>query len=210
MSAYIYFFIRKDKDFIPLVSYSRNSDIYNIISSATYIPWEHINNITYDVLHDWIVAADSEINRTETEIKKIEKMFELSNSYTLSDAYGYASTIEEYNELIERIKGIKVIFDFMKDILDEYEYEEDLDVSNILYFGMEISNPTVDDIIYEINMDTNNPSSYALRNEIDYWTDNLDRIAAESGDVSEAKKYIDFLTHKLIAVEELEKGLNNE
>ena len=35
----------------------------------------------------------------------------------------------------------------MKDILDEYEYEEDLDVSNILYFGMEISNPTVDDII---------------------------------------------------------------
>lgn len=97
---------------------------------------------------DWIVEADSEINRTESEIKKIEKMFELSNSYTLSDAYGYASTIEEYNELIERIKGVKAIFDFMKDILDEYKYgyEEDLDVSNILYFGMEISNPTVDDI----------------------------------------------------------------
>lgn len=149
MSAYINFFIRKDKDFIPLVSYSRNSDIYNIISSARNIPWEHINNITYDVLHDWIAVADYEINRTKSEIKKIEKMFELSNSYTLSDAYGYASTIEEYNELIERIKGVKAIFDFMKDILDEYEYgyEEDLDVSNILYFGMEISNPTVDDII---------------------------------------------------------------
>ena len=121
--------------------------MYNIISRVTYMTWEHINNITYDVLHDWIVAADDEINCAESEIKKIEKMFELSNSYTLSDAYGYASTIEEYNELIERIKGIKVIFDFMKDILDEYEYEEDLDVSNILYFGMEISNPTVDDII---------------------------------------------------------------
>ena len=53
-------------------------------------------------------------------------------------------------------------------------------------------------------MNTNNPSSYALRDEIDYWTDNLDRIAAESGDVSEAQKYIDFLTHKLIAVEKLE------
>lgn len=147
MSAYIYFFIRKDKDFIPLVSYSRNSDIYNIISKTTYIPWEHINNITYDVLHDWIVAADDEINRTKSEIKKIEKMFELSNSYTLGDAYGYASTIEEYNELIERIKGIKVIFDFMKDILDEYEYKEDSNVSDILYFGMEISNPTAEDII---------------------------------------------------------------
>ena len=36
-------------------------------------------------------------------------------------------------------------------------------------------------------MDTNNPSPYALRDEIDYWTDNLDRIAAESGDASEAK-----------------------
>lgn len=59
-------------------------------------------------------------------------------------------------------------------------------------------------------MNTNNPNSYALRDEIDYWTDNLDRIAAESGDVSEAQKYIDFLKHKLIAVEELEKGLNNE
>ena len=59
-------------------------------------------------------------------------------------------------------------------------------------------------------MDTNNPSSYALRDEIDYWTNNLDRIAAESGDVSEAQKYIDFLTHQLIAVEELEKGFNNE
>lgn len=147
MSAYIYFFIRKDKNFIPLVSYSRNSDIYNIISKTTYIPWEHINNITYDVLHDWIVAADDEINRTKSEIKKIEKMFELSNSYTLGDAYGYASTIEEYNELIERIKGIKVIFDFMKDILDEYEYKEDSNVSDILYFGMEISNPTTEDII---------------------------------------------------------------
>ena len=147
MSAYIYFFIRKDKDFIPLVCYSRNSDIYNIISKTTYIPWEHINNITYDVLHDWIVAADDEINRTKSEIKKIEKMFELSNSYTLGDAYGYASTIEEYNELIERIKGIKVIFDFMKDILDEYEYKEDSNVSDILYFGMEISNPTTEDII---------------------------------------------------------------
>lgn len=59
-------------------------------------------------------------------------------------------------------------------------------------------------------MDTNNPSSYALQDEIDYWTDNLDRIAAESGDVSEAQRYIDFLTHKLIAVEKLEKGLHNE
>lgn len=59
-------------------------------------------------------------------------------------------------------------------------------------------------------MNTNNLSSYALRDEIDYWTNNLDRIAAESGDVSEAQKYIDFLKHKLIAVEELEKGLNNE
>ena len=59
-------------------------------------------------------------------------------------------------------------------------------------------------------MDTNNPSSYALRDEIDYWTNNLDRIAAESGDVSEAQKYIDFLTHKLIAVEKLEKGLGDE
>ena len=59
-------------------------------------------------------------------------------------------------------------------------------------------------------MGINNLSSYALRDEIDYWTDNLDRIAAESGDVSEAQKYIDFLTHKLIAVEKLEKGLNNE
>ena len=146
MSAYINFFIRKDKDFIPLVSYSRNSDIYNIISRATYILCGHINNITYDVLHDWIAVADYEINRTKNGIKRIEKMFELSNSYTLSDAYGYASTIEEYNELIERIKGIKVIFDFMKDILEEYEYKEDLDVSDILYFGMEISNPTVDDI----------------------------------------------------------------
>lgn len=147
MSAYIYFFIRKDKDFIPLVSYSRNSDMYNIISRTTYMPWERISNITYNVLHDWIVTADDEINRTKSEIKKIEKMFELSNSYTLGDAYGYANTIEEYNELIERIKSIKVIFDFMKDILDEYEYKEDLDVSSILYFGMEISNPTVDDII---------------------------------------------------------------
>ena len=147
MSAYINFFIRKDEDFIPLVSYSRNSDMYNIISRTTYMPWEHISNITYDILHDWIVAADDEINRTKSEIKKIEKMFELSNSYTLGDAYGYASTIEEYNELIERIKGIKVIFDFMKDILDEYEYEVDSNVSDILYFGMEISNPTTDDII---------------------------------------------------------------
>ena len=59
-------------------------------------------------------------------------------------------------------------------------------------------------------MDTNNPSSYALRDEIDYWTNNLDRIAAESGDVSEAQRYIDFLTHKLIAIEKLEKGLNDE
>ena len=59
-------------------------------------------------------------------------------------------------------------------------------------------------------MNTNNPSSYALREEIDYWIDNLDRIAAESGDVLEAQRYIDILTHKLIAVEKLEKGLNNE
>ena len=147
MSAYINFFIRKDKDFIPLVSYSRNSDIYNIISRATHIPWGHIHSITYDILNDWIVAADDEINRTENEIKKIEKMFELSNSYTLEDAYGYASTIEKCNELIEMIKGVKVIFDFMKDILDEYEYKEGLNISDILYFGMEISNPTVDDII---------------------------------------------------------------
>ena len=83
MSAYVNFFIRKDKDFIPLVSYSRNSDIYNIISSARNIPWEHIDNITYDVLHDWIAVADYEINRTKSEIKKIEKMLELSNSYTM-------------------------------------------------------------------------------------------------------------------------------
>lgn len=147
MSAYINFFIRKDKDFIPLGSYSRNSYIYSILSDAMSIPWENITKITYNTLNIWTTTADYEINRMEKEIRKTEKMFELSNSHTLEEAYEYAGAIEEYKENIEEIKSIKAIFGFMKNILNKYEYEENVNVSNILYFGMEISNPTIDDII---------------------------------------------------------------
>lgn len=148
MSAYVNFFIRNNDNFIPLGSYHKNSDFYTIISDRVNIPWENITNITYDTLIDWNLSADHTISYFEKAINRVEKMFELSNSFTLDDAYEYAGSIEDYEESIEDIKGLKSIFDFMRNILDEYKYcNDNYNVDEILYVGMEIGNPTVDDII---------------------------------------------------------------
>lgn len=50
------------------------------------------------------------------------------------------------------------------------------------------------------------PSAYAIRDELEYWKSQLDRIEEELGNISEAKAYINYLEDRLAVAETIEKG----
>lgn len=148
MSTYMNFFIRNHDNFIPIGTYNRATSMYELINTYASIPWEGITNITYTSLGDWMRAADEEIDSITNELNRINKMFELANTYTLEEAYEYAGYMNECEAKIEALKGLKANFCFMENILDDYTYSDDeYNIENILYVGIEVSNPTVEDIV---------------------------------------------------------------
>ena len=50
-------------------------------------------------------------------------------------------------EGIEKAEYVKHYLSFLDDVIEAVEYEEHIDYKNYLYVGIEVGNPTVDDIV---------------------------------------------------------------
>lgn len=151
MSSYVQFFIRNDEAFMPIGVYSRNSKIYECFNE--YTPWEKIKPITRPLLNKIRDDVNEDILSFQKRYDHAKEMKEyvagMNNS--MEEKLGWIDNIEatlgDCREEIERAECVKHYLNFLDDIIESVEYETHIDHKNYLYVGIEVGNPTVDDIV---------------------------------------------------------------
>ena len=151
MSAYIQFFIRNDEAFMPIGTYIRGSRIYQYFDE--YTPWEKIKPITRPLLekirddvNDDILYFQKRHNRAK-EMKEYVAGMNNSMDEKMEWIENIEATLSDCCEEIEKAECVKYYLNFLDDIIESVEYEEHIDHKNYLYVGIEVGNPTVDDIV---------------------------------------------------------------
>lgn len=151
MSAYIQFFVRNENAFMPIGVYSRNNTIYAYFDE--YTPWEKIKPVSRGLLNKVRDDINEDLATIQKRYDRAKEMKEwiatLNNS--LEEKMEYIENTEEVLseccEAIEQLTYTKHYLNFLDDVIESVEYEEHIDHKNYLYVGIEVGNPTVDDIV---------------------------------------------------------------
>ena len=151
MSAYIQFFVRNENAFMPISIYSRSNTIYQYFDK--YTPWEKIKPITRPLLKKIRDDVNEDILSYQKRYDRAKEMKEyvatMNNS--MDEKMEQIENIEEVLNVclkgIEKAEYVKNYLNFLDDIIEAVEYEEHIDHKNYLYVGIEVGNPTVDDIV---------------------------------------------------------------
>lgn len=147
MSSYLNFFVRsKSGDFTQIASYSRNHYIYDAYSA----PYEKITLVTLENLQ---VAMDNLNNRKEMleeNIELAEEMIKYICSFPVESSTALESKmsaineqkelINEYKDDIKQVELARFYLSFIYDAIAMDSYSR-------IYAGVEISNPTKEDIV---------------------------------------------------------------
>lgn len=151
MSAYIQFFVRNENAFMPIGIYSRNNTVYQYFDE--YTPWEKIKPVTRGLLNkvrDDINEDLAEVQKRYDRAKEMKEWIATLNN-SLEEKMEYIENTEEVlsecREAIEQLTYTKHYLNFLDDVIESVEYEEYIDHNNYLYVGIEVGNPTVDDIV---------------------------------------------------------------
>ena len=151
MSAYIQFFIRHDEAFMPIGIYCRGSKIYEYFDE--YTPWEKIKCITrplldkiHDNINDDILYYQERYDRAK-EMKEYVAGMNNSMDEKMEWIENIEATLRDCREEIKKAEYVKHYLTFLDDVIEAVEYEEHIEYKNYLYVGIEVGNPTVDDIV---------------------------------------------------------------
>lgn len=151
MSAYIQFFVRNENAFLPISIYSRNNALYHYFDE--YTPWEKIKPVTRPLLNKIRDDVNEDILYYQKRYDRAKEMKEyvatMNNS--MDEKMEWIENIEailgDCCEEIEKAEYVKHYLSFLDDVIESVEYEEHIDHKNYLYVGIEVGNPTVDDIV---------------------------------------------------------------
>lgn len=153
MSMYINFFMRRDEKFFPIGSYSRNHNIFKAFDN--YAPWEKIRPLTVVALRQ--IGNECSQMKTECEhrIEEKEKKKQLVASFNNSVEEKYEvicdldDSIDELRQERAEEEMAEYFCIFLEAMIDEIRYgesNEEIDPNAYLYVGIEIGNPTPNDI----------------------------------------------------------------
>ena len=151
MSAYIQFFIRNDEAFMPIGIYIRSSKIYEYFDD--YTPWEKIKPVTRPLLDKIRDNVNDDILYFQKRYDSAKEMkaYVAGMNNSMDEKMEWIENIEatlgDCCEEIEKAEYVKHYLNFLDDIIESVEYEECIDYKNYLYVGIEVGNPTVDDIV---------------------------------------------------------------
>ena len=151
MSAYIQFFVRNENAFMPISIYSRNNALYHYFDE--YTPWEKIKPVTRPLLNKIRDDVNEDILCFQKRYDRAKEMKEyiatMNNSMDEKMEWieNIEATLSDCCEEIEKAEYVKHYLNFLDDIIESVEYEEHIDHKNYLYVGIEVGNPTVDDIV---------------------------------------------------------------
>lgn len=157
MSAYIQFFVKIGEKFAPIATYSRSHEIYQSFQYAA--PWEKIRPVTKETLINVCADIDESIENSEGTIKRIEDQMEWLRSAegSLEERMEQLHDLQSWREEVRKnIKGYEDARDFcgfLRDIIEEAETEEKygenplgLHSDSYIFVGIEVGNPTIEDI----------------------------------------------------------------
>ncbi len=140
MSQYVNFFLRRGDEFIPLRDYSRSSPVYSVINA----PYEKIREYSYPELEARILHLKEMKEDNAAAItriwERINSVYHLNNSVEekmeyVNDYYSQISDLEDDNKNLDRCM---VELDFIADLIY---------MDCTIYAGVEIGEPTLDDIV---------------------------------------------------------------
>lgn len=156
MSIYANFFIRINDIFVPIASLSKNSTLGSIF--ITKGPWGKVRPITKEELVDVMNKIKNEQDLFNKKISEIEKERDYivgicdSISEKIEVIERYKEEINDYKEGIEEHKCEVHTLAMYYQLTNEIEFAEQdklpfkADSTKYLYYGIEISHPTLEDI----------------------------------------------------------------
>ena len=158
MSAYIQFFVRHNDTFLPIGTFSRNSNIYSEFDE--YIPWEHLRGLDENLLRKVRENVKEDMERVEHNISEmkedIDHVMECNNS--LDEKMERISLMREWikecEDDLESLRFTDYFIAFLFGIIEEaehtkyYDSMDTIDPGAYVYAGIEVSvSPTVENIV---------------------------------------------------------------
>lgn len=147
MSSYLNFFVRsKNGDFTKIASYSRNHYVYDAYGA----PYEKIALVTLEHLQAAMDDLNNRKEMLEENIELAEEMIKYICSFPVESSTALESKmnaineqkelINEYKDDIKQVELARFHLSFIYDAIA-------MDAYNRIYAGVEISNPTKEDIV---------------------------------------------------------------
>ena len=151
MSAYIQFFIRHNDDFLPIGVFSRANVVYQVFNSIA--PWEKLRPISTMHLNEAAKEVNELINRDKKALARLderEKLVATFNNSVEEKLEALADYGEYKNEVVKELEseeGARAYIHMLYNVLDSIEYDKRFDMGAYLYVGIEVGDPTVEDLI---------------------------------------------------------------
>ena len=158
MSSYLSFFIRNKNDFLPIGTFCRSSEIYQITEKSLTVPYAKIMSITKKDIKTILDICEERIKNYNEAIisfkERIDFIKNCNNSLEdkLEEYNDYDETIRGYEDGIEEVNEVKSYFNTLDIILEDISYTDTFDQSKYIYCGIEVGyNVNLDDIMGEID-----------------------------------------------------------
>lgn len=158
MSSYLSFFIRNKNDFLPIGTFCRSSEIYQITEKGLTVPYAKIMPITKKDIKIILDICEERIKNYNEAIisfkERIDFIKNCNNSLEdkLEEYNDYDETIRGYKDGIEELNEVKSYFNTLDIILEDISYTDTFDQSKYIYCGIEVGyNVNLDDIMGEVD-----------------------------------------------------------
>lgn len=145
MSAYIEFFLKRkdDEKFTCIGTFSRSNDLYEALNA--YVPYENITRLTDNIYSYGKENLQNRIDEYKHTIKSYKKKYKILAKG--GDFEGFEKYVEDsegwINEAKEDLKWAKWALKKLEFIKELEEFDDDAEI----YVGVEVGNPTIDDIV---------------------------------------------------------------
>ena len=145
MSAYIEFYLKRkdDEKFTCIGTFSRSHDLYEAFDC--YVPYENITRLTDNIYSYGKENLQNRIDDYKNTIKGYKKKYKiLAKAGNSKEFIKYVENsegwIKEAKEELKRTKWALKRLEFIKGL-------EEFDDNTEIYVGVEVGNPTIDDIV---------------------------------------------------------------
>ena len=143
MSAYIEFYLKIEDKFVPIATYSRSNILYEV-GHDSGVPWEKIRKLDRELFSDMTNELNIRINAYKMYIDENESR----KSIIASMLNSIEDKIEALDKLQREIDEMKNSLSECETALTEFRFMSELENESTypVYIGIEVGEPTVDDI----------------------------------------------------------------